>query len=143
MRVPDVPDAELARRSDADLHNSLLYRTGLASWLALIALAVAWEWFLAPLRPGGSWLLLKALPLLLPLRGLFARDRYTMQWSTMLILLYFTEGVVRGASDRAPSSLLAWVEVALTLCYFFAIIFYLRPYKRRARARSKPSSGPA
>ncbi|MGY8525172.1 DUF2069 domain-containing protein [Paracidovorax citrulli] len=143
MRASPADDTELARRGDAELHNALLYRMGLGSLLALIALAIAWEWFLAPLRPGGSWLLLKALPLLLPLRGLFARDRYTMQWSTMLILLFFTEGVVRGASDQPPSSLLAWVEVALTLVYFFAIIFYLRPFKRRARARARQSGVPS
>ena len=36
------------------------------SLLALIALCLAWELVLAPLRPGGSWLALKALPLCIP-----------------------------------------------------------------------------
>ena len=124
-------------RDDAALHSPLLYRLSIASLLALIVLSIAWEWFLAPLRPGGSWLIVKFLPLLLPLRGVLTRNRYTMQWSSMLILLYFTEGVVRATSDRAPSSWLAWCEVALTVLFFFATIFYLRPYKRRARARTK------
>ena len=35
-----------------------------ASLLLLIALCIAWETVLAPLRPGGSWLVLKVLPLL-------------------------------------------------------------------------------
>ena len=39
-----------------------------ASLLALILLTLAWELWLAPLRPGGSWLVLKAAILLLPLR---------------------------------------------------------------------------
>ena len=37
-----------------------------ASLVALIFLCLAWEIFLAPLKPGGSWLALKALPKLLP-----------------------------------------------------------------------------
>ena len=40
------------------------------SLLALIALGLAWELWLAPLRPGGPWLAIKVLPLRLPLPGL-------------------------------------------------------------------------
>ncbi|MGY2486513.1 DUF2069 domain-containing protein [Cupriavidus sp. CP313] len=123
--------------SDQALHSPWLYRFSVGSLLALMVLCIAWEWFLAPLRPGGSWLIIKFLPLLLPLRGVLTRNRYTMQWSSMLILLFFTEGIVRATSDRAPSSTLAWVEVALTLVFFTSTILYLRPYKRRARAASK------
>ncbi|WP_340529998.1 DUF2069 domain-containing protein [Cupriavidus necator] len=130
-----MPTAE----SDQALHSPWLYRFSVGSLLALMVLCIAWEWFLAPLRPGGSWLIIKFLPLLLPLRGVLTRNRYTMQWSSMLILLFFTEGIVRATSDRAPSSTLAWVEVALTLVYFTSTILYLRPYKRRARAAGKPA----
>ncbi|SCB24602.1 DUF2069 domain-containing protein [Cupriavidus alkaliphilus] len=126
-----------AANSDQALHSPWLYRLSVGSLLALLVLCIAWEWFLAPLRPGGSWLILKFLPLLLPLRGVLSRNRYTMQWSSMLILLFFTEGIVRATSDRAPSSTLAWVEVALTLVFFTSTILYLRPYKRRARAAAK------
>ncbi len=123
---------------DGDLHSPALWRVSVASLLALVALCIAWEWFLAPLRPGGSWLILKFVFLLPVLRGVLARNRYTMQWSSMLILLYFTEGIVRATSDRAPSSLLAWAEVALTLVFFFSTILYLRsvqaPRARRQQA---------
>jgi uncharacterized membrane protein len=71
-----------------------------ASLVALIVLCVAWELALAPLRPGGSWMVLKVVPLLLPLRGVLKRNIYTMQWSSMLILLYFAEGIVRATSDQ-------------------------------------------
>ena len=130
-----------APSDDAALHSPRLWYLSLASLLALIALCIAWEWFLAPLRPGGSWLIAKFVLLLPVLRGVWRRNRYTMQWSSMLILLYFTEGIVRATSDRAPSSWLAWAEVALTLLFFVATILYLRPYKRRAKApaRSAPS----
>jgi uncharacterized membrane protein len=126
--------------SDQALHSPWLYRSCVGSLLALMLLCIAWEWFLAPLRPGGSWLIIKFLPLLLPLRGVLTRNRYTMQWSSMLILLFFTEGIVRATSDRAPSSTLAWVEVALTLVFFVSTILYLRPYKRRARAATKAAA---
>lgn len=118
---------------------ALLYqRCALFSLLALIVLSVAWEWQLAPLRPGGSWLVLKGLLLLLPLRGIYKRDIYTMQWSSMLIWLYFTEGVVRGFSDTVElSRYLAWGQAALTLLYFFATIMYVRPYKKAAKAATK------
>ncbi|WP_404993044.1 DUF2069 domain-containing protein [Cupriavidus pauculus] len=125
--------------ADRDLHQPTLWRLAMASVIALIALCIAWEWFLAPLRPGGSWLILKCVLLLPVLRGVWTRNRYTMQWSSMLILLYFTEGIVRATSDRGPSVWLAWGEVALTLLFFLSTILYLRPYKRRAKAAARPA----
>jgi uncharacterized membrane protein len=125
--------------ADRDLHQPTLWRLAMASVIALIALCIAWEWFLAPLRPGGSWLILKCVLLLPVLRGVWTRNRYTMQWSSMLILLYFTEGIVRATSDRGPSVWLAWGEVVLTLLFFLSTILYLRPYKRRAKAAARPA----
>lgn len=98
----------------------------IASLLGLIALGLAWETFLAPLRPGGSWLMLKVLPLLLPLLGILHGKRYTFQWACMLILFYFTEGVVRAWSDPAPSSTLALVEISLSVVFFFAAVYYAK-----------------
>ena len=110
-----------------------LYIGSAASLVLLILLCVAWELLLAPLRPGGSWLVLKVIPLLLPLRGVLKRDLYTMQWSSMLILLYFGEGLVRGMSDQGLSAMLGWIEVALTSVFFACTIFYLRPFKKAAK----------
>ena len=74
------------------------------------------------------------VPLLLPLRGVIKRDVYTLQWSSMMILIYFTEGIVRATSDRAALSVpLGWIEVGLVMIYFFAAIYYLKPYKKAAR----------
>jgi uncharacterized membrane protein len=101
--------------------------------LGLIALCIAWELQLAPLRPGGSWLVLKVIPLLLPLIGILKRDVYTMQWSSMLILIYFTEGIVRATSDKGLSATLAWIEVGLVCAFFFCILSFLRPIKRAAK----------
>jgi uncharacterized membrane protein len=109
------------------------YYGAAASLTLLIALCVAWELALAPLRPGGSWLVLKVVPLLFPLRGVIKRDIYTMQWSSMLILIYFTEGIVRATSDQGLSATLGWVEVALTSVFFVCSILYLRPFKQAAK----------
>jgi uncharacterized membrane protein len=97
-----------------------------ASLAALIVLCVAWELWLAPLRPGGSLAALKALPLALPLAGIFSGRRYTYQWSSMLILAYFTEGVMRGWSESGLSRSLALAEIALSLAFFGAAVSYAR-----------------
>lgn len=105
------------------------------SLIALIALCLVWELWLAPLRPGGSWLVLKVLPLLLPLRGVLKGNLYTMQWASMLILLYFMEGAVRAYSDPSPASAaMAGIETALTLMFYLCAIFYVSPAKRAAKA---------
>lgn len=107
------------------------------SLITLILLGIAWELVLAPLRPGGSWLVLKVLPLLLPLRGVLKRDLYTMQWASMLILLYLAEGVVRATTEPGMSGVLGAVEVGLVCIFFFCSILYLRPYKQAAKALAR------
>jgi len=97
-----------------------------ASLIALIFLCVAWELWLAPVRAGGSALALKALPLLLPLFGILRGKRYTYQWSSMLILAYFTEGVVRAWSERGSGRAMAVAEIALSLSFFTAAVWYAR-----------------
>jgi uncharacterized membrane protein len=101
-----------------------------ASLLALIFLCLAWELSVAPVRAGGSALALKALPLLLPLLGVLRGKRYTYQWSSMLILAYFTEGVVRAWSERGPSRMMALAEIVLTLIYLTAAVGYARSLAR-------------
>ncbi len=107
--------------------NTRLLR-GLASGLlvALIALCLAWELWLAPLRPGGSYLALKAAPLTIPLLGILLGKRYTYQWSSMFVLAYFTEGVVRAWGERGTSQLLAGAEIALSVAFFAVVVAYSR-----------------
>ena len=108
--------------------------------VALIALSVAWEWWLAPLRPGGSALVLKAVPLLLALPGVWRRRLYTLQWASMLILLYFAEGIVRGWSDRGLSAGLGWLEAALSVVFFVCTLAYVAPFKRAAKRAAKQAA---
>lgn len=105
---------------------ALLARLASASLLALIALCLAWELWLAPLRPGGSWLVLKALPLLAPMFGVLHARRYTFQWSSMLALAYIAEGVVRTATEFSASRWLAALEILFALTFFLAAISYAR-----------------
>jgi uncharacterized membrane protein len=97
-----------------------------ASLLALLALCLAWELWLAPLRPGGSLVALKALPLTLMVWGIVAGLRYTYQWSSMLILAYFAEGAVRAWSERGAAQWLAAAEIALSLVFFASALAYAR-----------------
>jgi uncharacterized membrane protein len=97
-----------------------------SSLISLIFLSLAWELWLAPLRPGGSWLVLKTLPLLLPLFGILHGKVYTYRWSTLLIWLYFTEGVVRAWTDGGLSSQLATLEWLLALIFFLSAAFFTR-----------------
>lgn len=96
------------------------------SLVLLAALCLAWELWLAPLRPGGSLMALKALPLLLAFRGIAEGRRYTYQWSSMLVLGYFAEGVMRAWAERGVSQSLAMMEVALGLVFFAAAVAYAR-----------------
>jgi len=100
--------------------------------LALILLCLAWELWLAPLRPGGSWLALKALPLALPLTGILSGKRYTYQWSSMLILGYLAEGATRAWTETGMSRTLAMAEVLLSLVFFAAAVSYARATRAAA-----------
>jgi uncharacterized membrane protein len=97
-----------------------------SSLAALIVLCLAWELWLAPLRPGGSLLALKALPLALPLTGVLQGRRHTYQWSSMLVLAYFAEGVTRAWSEAGMSRQLSVLEILLSLTFFAAAVTYAR-----------------
>jgi uncharacterized membrane protein len=112
----------MARPSFPDL----LYAAAVFCLVALIALCIAWELWLAPLRAGGSWMVLKALPLLAPLRGILHRRLYTFRWSAMLALVYFVEGAVRVYAESGLSALLAAFEIALALLFFAAAVAFVR-----------------
>jgi uncharacterized membrane protein len=104
-----------------------------ASVLALIALGLAWELWLAPLRPGGSWWALKVLPLALPLAGLLKRRMYTYRWLSLAVWLYVTEGLVRSTSEKGLGAQLALLEVVLCVVLFTACTLNIRARLRAAR----------
>lgn len=107
-------------------HAQVTQIAAVSSLVALIVLCVAWELWLAPVRPGGSLLAFKALPLVLPLAGLLKRRMYTYRWLSLMIWLYCTEGLVRATSDTTPSSYYAWAEVVLCILLFTACTLHIR-----------------
>ena len=104
------------------------------SLMALIALCLAWELWLAPLRPRGSWLALKALPLCIPLAGLLRNRMYTYRWVSLMIWLYFCEGVVRAWGDPPPIRYYAIAEIVLCLVLFVSCSLHVRLRFRAARS---------
>ena len=98
----------------------------IVSLIALIFLCLLWEAWLAPIKPGGSVLMLKALPLLAPLFGILRGKVYTYQWTALLVLAYFTEGIVRAWSERGLSQQLAIAEVALATVLLTSCVLYVR-----------------
>lgn len=120
--LPTPPGVDLARRA------------AVACTLALIALGLAWELWLAPLRPGGSTLALKVLPLCLPLAGLLKNRMYTYRALSLLVWLYVMEGSVRAWSDKGLSAWLAGLELLLCLGLFVACTVHIRLRLKAARA---------
>jgi uncharacterized membrane protein len=105
---------------------SLTRWLAVGSLLGLIVLGLLWELWLAPLRPGGSWLALKVLPLTLPLAGLLKNRMYTYRWLSLLVWVYFTEGAVRATSENGLSAWLAGGEVLLCVLLFVACSLHVR-----------------
>ena len=106
--------------------NPWFNRLASISLVGLLFLCLAWELWLAPLRPGGSMLVLKALPLLLPLFGILRGKRYTHQWVSLLSLVYVAEGAVRAFSDQGASQALAMAEIVLATLLFAGCLGHAR-----------------
>jgi uncharacterized membrane protein len=134
-QVSYVPPANLPERI------RLIRNASVFCLLGLIALGMAWELWLAPIRPGGSLLALKVLPLCIPLAGILKQRMYTYRWVSLMVWLYFTEGVVRATSDRVPSNYYAMVEVVLCVALFVLCAWHVRlrlgPRKKRTGPRTE------
>ncbi|MBK6999244.1 MAG: DUF2069 domain-containing protein [Rhodoferax sp.] len=111
--------------------------------LGLIVLVLVWELFLAPLRPGGSWLVLKALPLCIPLVGLLKNRLYTYRWVSLALWLYVTEGVVRAWGDKPPGNVLALLQVILCLQLFVVCLLHVRLRLKAGVCTSPTTSTPS
>lgn len=117
------------------------YYAASASLIVLIFYCLTWELRLAPVKPGGSWLFLKAVPLLLPLFGILHGKRYTYQWSSLLILAYLAEGLVRGSSDTGAMQWFAIGETVLATVFFVsAVVFARLSAPSRLRAKTPDAS---
>ena len=125
--------------SDEAAHVTWTRRMAVLSLIGLIVLGLAWELWLAPLREGGSWWAIKVIPLVIPLAGLMRNRMYTYRWVSLLVWLYFTEGVVRAYGDAGWSAALALGQVLLCLVLFVACALHVR-LRFRDAARSSLST---
>ena len=103
-----------------------------AAFIDRFILCVCWDWFISPLRPGGSCLILKGVPLLFAIPGIWKGKVYTMQWASMLILLYITEGLVR-ILETGLNFWMALLEIILATTAFVCLLIYLKPIKKEAK----------
>jgi len=95
-------------------------RVALASLAALALSELLWETVWAPLRPGGSWLALKALPL--ALLWLFAARGSVRAWRITLLLLpfYFADALVAAITGTHRVRLAATVVAIIAAVAFAA-----------------------
>jgi uncharacterized membrane protein len=115
-------------------------RATVALLAALVLVEVSWEWWLAPLRPGGSWLALKALPLLALWPGVARERTRAWQWTLLILPWYFAEGVVRACSESGRHALCATIAAALALATIASGLAYLRLAKPELKWRRSAAS---
>ena len=109
--------------------NKLFFSASL-SLIALIILNLLWEIFYNPLHSEGSLMVIKSVILLIPLSGILKKNRYTYQWSSMFILLFFIEGVVRFYSETGVSQSMALYQIILSCIFFVSTMFFCKGTRR-------------
>ena len=119
-------------RTQASSREAFSRNLALWSLVLLFALCLAWELWLAP--TGSGRLAIKALPLLMPMLGLWRYRLYTFRWLSLMIWLYFAEGAVRATSDQGLSVWLASLELLLSTLIFVACALQVRLRLAAARA---------
>lgn len=136
-----APQADTPSPALPDARVQALRAASVLLLLALIALGLAWELWLAP--TGGKTLVIKVLPLLLPVVGLLKHRLYTYRWLSLMLWLYVAEGLVR-ANGPEPGwgPLLAWCQVALCALLFTTCGLYVRARLKAGKA-AQAATAPA
>ena len=114
----------MSARSPAEPRLERVRALAVASLLGLIALGLAWELWLAP--TGNRTLALKVVPLAFALVGLLKFRMVTYRWVSLLVWVYFAEGVVRATTERGIVVALATLEIGLCLLLFAACVMHVR-----------------
>jgi uncharacterized membrane protein len=132
-KKPSMPDLDEQHAPDS----TMIRARGLALFalVGLIVLGLAWELWLAP--TGSGTLAVKVLPLVLCVAGLLRHRMYTYRWLSLLVWLYFLEGVVRATTETGASRLCAVLEIALCVLLFAVCSLYIRwRLKKAAEAQA-------
>jgi len=77
-------------------------------------------------RPGGSLLALKGVPLLALWIGVARGKLRSAQWALVLLPWYFAEGLVRGISEAGRHALCAFAASALALLALATALAWIR-----------------
>ena len=109
---------------------NILFFGASLSLIGLIILNLLWEIFYNPLHNQGSLMVIKSVILLIPLSGILKKNRYTYQWSSMFILLFFIEGVVRVYSEREISQSMALYQIILSCIFFISTMFFCKATRK-------------
>ncbi|MCV2369004.1 DUF2069 domain-containing protein [Roseateles oligotrophus] len=128
------PSPPQSQRTQASSREAFSRNLALGALIALFILSLAWELWLAP--TGRGTLAIKALPLALPMLGLWRYRLYTFRWLSLMIWLYFAEGAVRAASEGGVGMRLAMVEVFLSVLIFVACAMQVRLRLAAAKAHT-------
>jgi uncharacterized membrane protein len=110
----------------------------LSLWIILL-MQCLWLTVWTPGRPDAAWVMIKLILLSLPLRGILRPTIYTYQWSSMLILGFFGDAVMRAWVDHGMASLLAVVELMLAVIFFVAVLCFMRTFPKKPKA-AKPDA---
>ena len=100
-------------------------RLCLLSVILMILFGFLWEVKLYPLREG-SLLWLKVLPLILLLPGLFQGRLRSLQWLTLIIWFFITEGIVRVTSDPAENFVWSCIWLVLAVATLISAMAAVR-----------------
>ena len=113
---------------------AVLRVVAMASLAGLMASSVTFVFapFAGP-SPGIVLAAVKLLALGLLMRRVARAAVYAMQWSSMFILLFVAEGLVRATSDPQPAAAAGGVEALFGTVYFVAVLAILAPLKKAAR----------
>jgi uncharacterized membrane protein len=133
--------AEASAQNPADPTMRLARAVALAALLGLIVLGLAWELWLAP--TGSGTLAIKVVPLVFCVAGLLRHRMYTYRWLSLLVWLYFMEGVVRATTEAGISQGLAVLEIVLCLLLFGVCSWYIRWRLRKAAEAQAGTPGAA
>ena len=87
---------------------------------------LVWEGYIAPLNPDVSWVILKSIPIILPLIGVLRNTLRAYQYAVLLVFPYFIEGVVRSYAEAGLYQLMAVGELVLSLLLFTFLLMSVR-----------------
>ena len=94
---------------------------------------LAWEGYIAPLNPDGSWLILKCIPIILPLTGMLRNTLRAYQYAVLLVFPYFIEGVVRSYAEAGLFQLMAFGELVLSIFLFTFLLLSVRTMRTQGQ----------